>query len=458
MSQTVQPGADAAKGGTDNLQEPGDAAAIERLRHHAEDAVALGSVPRTERTELAEEFYSGLWEHWRADVDAGTSADVAADRAIAAFGGQAELARDLASVYHSHLYAATVGTLLPGAVSASRRLPVDTQFAIAFVVVMAALSALAAVTAFASLSPTRAIVVSLLSATTAAIWALCARALARGQRWALAVGRFLVVIALVIGAGSLLSGSPGIPIMGVFALVAMVPLFGRDLAEWVRPSPGIGWRLGLAVAVIPLAAMGAGFFPGLLPEVTAASANDLHLDAVATCPQSVSASNDLTVVATFKWDRLDPWPRGILPGSPPQDWISVWVQGMPAMGTIQMETLRSGRRYFQLHWGGGGTVQDVTEPGLSFMIASDPPSDSDAPRPGAAVGAGLGPAISVDDLRAGHQYQVTWSVLALQGSVVDSIDQVVVTYDHLGQVGVQAVATCQTGGTGVRVDPPFPLP
>lgn len=458
MSQTVQPGEDAVESGTDNPQEPGEAAAIERLRRHAEDAVALGSVPRTERTELAEEFYSGLWEHWRADVDAGTSADVAVDRAIAAFGGQTELGRDLASVYHSRLYAATVGTLLPGAVSASRQRPLDTQFAVAFVVVMAALSALAAVTAFASLSPTRAIVVSLLSATTAAIWALCARALARDQRWALAVGRFLVVIALVTGAGSLLSGNAGIPIMGVFALVAMVPLFGRDLAEWVRPSPGIGWRLGLAVAVIPLAAMGAGFFPGWLPEVTAASANDLHLDAVATCPQSASASNELTVVATFKWDRLDPWPGGILPGSPPQDWISVWIQGMPAMGAIQMDTLRGGSRYFQLHWRGGGTVEDLTEPGPSYMMVSDPPSDSDAPKPGAAVGADLGPAIPVNDLRAGHRYQVTWSTLAVEAPVVDSIDHVVVTYDHLGQVGVQAVATCQSSGTGVRVDPPFPLP
>ena len=414
---------------------------------------------RTERAELTEELVSGLWERWRAEVDAGATPTMAADRAIAAFGGEVELGRELATVYHPRLYAATIGALLPSVVLAARRRPQGLDRTVWFVSLMAILAGLSAIAAFCVLSPTRAVIVSLLSAATAVIWALCARALLRGQRWALAMARLVVLIGLLIAAGSLAAREPSLNLLGGIALLALWPAFGDELAEWVRPSAAIGRRLGLALVVIPVTAFGALSFPQSLPELTATRAADLHLDVTATCGLSGTSVSGFSVVATFSWDRLDPWPRGLQPSSPPTDWMSLWVDGTPAVGSVAIETLRATHRYFQVAQAGGGTPEDLTDPGsdsLSNGLAGEPlPTWY---QPGSAVGYGLGPPIPVDGLRPGHRYRVTWSLSLDSGPVANSISGFVVTYDHLDQVGLQAVATCATPAAGARIDPPFLLP
>ena len=435
-------------------------AAVEKLRRHAADAVASGSVPGHERDDITEELFSGLWEHWRAEMDAGATPEAAADRAVAAFGGQVQIGRDLAAVYHSRLYAATVGTLLPGVASATGQWPRGMGRTIWLLLISAALWALSAVVAFASLSPTRAVLVCALSVVTALIWAACARALVRGQRWALPVARLAVIVALVAAVQSLLTHFLTIDLIGAFALLALWPVFGTELSNWVRASEAIGHRLGLAVAVIPMLAIAAGTFPASIPELTATSPNDLHLEASVTCPATPTRPDqgtELNVVATFTWDRLDPWPRGIQPASSPQDWISAWIQGEPAVGAIGVETLRDGVRSFQPMWSSGGSVEDITEPDGNYLTQAGFDSVAGTFAAGSAAGPGLGTPIPLEELKAGHRYRVEWWATR-QAPLVVSIDRIVVTYEHLGSFGSQAVATCLASGTGHPIDPPFGLP
>ena len=71
----------------------------------------------------------------------------------------------------------------------------------------------------------------------------------------------------------------------------------------------------------------------------------------------------------------------------------------------------------------------------------------------------MGPAIRVEDMRAGHRYEITWGESPLVRPVpIGTVRNVIVTYDHLDRFGSQAVAGCGSSATGVDVRPPFRLP
>ena len=91
------------------------------LRAHIADILAAGGIPGTVRDDLAEELYGHLVERVVALRAEGISEADAVARAIADFGGVDQLSGDLRSVYHSRLWASTIGVLLPAMAAPDHR-------------------------------------------------------------------------------------------------------------------------------------------------------------------------------------------------------------------------------------------------------------------------------------------------------------------------------------------------
>lgn len=416
-----------------------ETAAAARLHDHIRQIVARVTTTAAQRAELADELYSGLWERWQSARAEGLSPDDAADRAMAAFGSPDQLGPELALAFHSRLYEATIGSLLPPAV-ASRVWPLGLSRAAFTLGLIGVFCALGGALAALTLSPTRAIVTGVASIAAACVWVLAARALLRGQRWALALGR----LGLVFLALSLLPGIQGqgitINLVGLLAAVAAFPLLGPDLSRWVSSSAGIGLRRGLLVSAIGVLPLVFTMAPGVIPEVTAASASDVHLVVSMKCDGPSDAPTTISVTASVTWDRREPWPNGLRPAVPPTDRASAWLDATPAVGAVWAASQRDGHRYFQPAW----------------SFATSPEADVSSSSPETAIWPGISEQMSIGrNLKSRFQWGVTTAGF---GPVATMLNSVVVTYEHLGRFGLQAIATCASGGTGMPIEPPFGLP
>ena len=90
-----------------------------------------------------------------------------------------------------------------------------------------------------------------------------------------------------------------------------------------------------------------------IPEVTAAGPANLQLTISVDCSSQPHAdSNGLIfaanlVTADFTWDRLDLWPSGVLRRNDTGvDYVSLWVEGTPAIGEEAAEFLGRDGNYY----------------------------------------------------------------------------------------------------------------
>ncbi len=160
------------------------------------------------------------------------------------------------------------------------------------------------------------------------------------------------------------------------------------------------------------------------------------------------------MTATFQWDRLDVLPRGTRPNTFVADSISLWMEGVPAVGDLRLETLRDGRQDFQVFHSTtittGGVVTDL------FPAQEWRDSDFDHVTPDSSTGYQLGSSIALDKIEAGQPYVITFDTQPEVAAT--AIDRVIVTYDHLGVFGSRAILACDSSADGVTIDPPFRLP
>jgi hypothetical protein len=154
------------------------------LRAHVADLLAGGGIPATTRDDLAEELYGHLIERVIAHrADGMTEADAAA-WAIAEFGSVDQLSGDLGAVYHSRLWASTIGVLLPAMAVRDQRPGVIGWLRLTLVVAML-LSALRLIVGAWQATPLRALGTGVAGVIGLVVFALAFHAIARGQRWAL---------------------------------------------------------------------------------------------------------------------------------------------------------------------------------------------------------------------------------------------------------------------------------
>jgi hypothetical protein len=430
----------------------------ERLRSHAEAVVEWASMPGTERRDLVEELYSGLWERWHDMVDGGTEPEAAVQRAIRAFGTPSAVGGEVTLAYHSRLYASTVGVLLPPVIARTAH-PIGLRRVSLLLISTAAFFLVGAGIAATQLPPTRLVVLTLVFVAVATLCLVALRALLHGQRWALAFARLCVPIAIAAWVIGILERPIRIDLLGVAGLLALWPVLGSGLSDWVAPSRPVGRVLGTGVAGVLLAGVGLSIGGISVPEITAAGPSDLHLDVAVNCTIDGGSVTELIVTAGVVFDRLDVMPRGIQPRERPLDQIAIWIDGEPAIGVVLEEVIHDGRQIFQVAWP-GYEILDRTAGDVRFrgdLTLSDAQYGPARPA-GAAVGAGLGPLIREDALQAGHRYEITWDNRTFGPGPIGKVRSVIVTYDHLGNFGSRAVVACNSSAAGTALTPPFLLP
>ena len=169
-----------------------------RLRTHAERIVAAAGVPAHARSGMADELYGHLLERAADLVAEGDTWSAAADRAIAVLGAVDELAPDLATAFHSRLWASTIGVLLPAIAAREDRPAVVGWMRLALVIGMALTVVGLGVVIFRA-TPIHLVVMAASLLLGLAGLLLAFEGLARGQRWALWYGIAFATQLVVFG-------------------------------------------------------------------------------------------------------------------------------------------------------------------------------------------------------------------------------------------------------------------
>ncbi len=439
-----------------------------RLRAHVQAILAGSSVPAADREDIAEELYGHLWQRWRDALVAGASAADAVETAIRSFGEAGRLGHEMTGAYHSRLYATTIGVLLPAAASPPGKLPGYRRLRL--LLATGAMSEVILIwIGVTGLTPVRAAVFVAAAALALALDVLAFRAFARGQRWALRYAQFMLAAVLVQGAESVFaapSGTTTIPILGIIGLWMLRPAIGAEMAEWFSHSRPIGRILAVALVVAVAAGYGLPYAAGAVPDPTQVTASDLDLQVSAVCTRDAGGGvTDVDVHTVVHWSRLDLFPYGIAHGGTPESWPDGFESGIASSGGRNSADLRTA-------W-----ISIPSKVPL-YMISGDPQiSSPNGSVDGLVVNAPTESLIRIDpyvptsdaieftpgSLHAGWTYEIVQHVQWLNASAqpeptppapVDPL--VIVRYAHLDRFVVQALASCDRTGSGVRMQLPYP--
>lgn len=202
-----------------------------RLRTHASAVVRAGAVPRAHRDDLTDELLGHLRERTLALRIQGLAESTAADRAIADFGTPEAVGPELVGVYHSRLWASTIGVLLPAVADRTHR-PAVVGWIRLMLAISVVFSLVAVVLSTWIDTPGRTIAFLVLTGPGIALAALAIPALVRGQRWALWYGIGVSIEFVMFGIGQLVTASPGILTIPIGAIVGG----GILLVAWAHRS------------------------------------------------------------------------------------------------------------------------------------------------------------------------------------------------------------------------------
>lgn len=296
-----------------------------RLRAHAERIVAAAGVPARARDDMTNELFGHLLERAATLVVEGHTWVDAADRAIAALGGVAELAPDLAAAFHSRVWSSTIGVLLPAITAREDRPALIGWMRLALVIGMV-LTVLGLGLAIFRAPPVHLVVMvaSLLLGLAGLLLAF--EGLARGQRWALRYGTAFAAQLVVFGVVSVVEagqvGAWNIPLGGLLGggiLLGLASAWDR-LQTFVADSRPIGRGLAAVLIVSVLAPVLVPPAIAAIPDPTQASADDLRLTLSVTCDRGdvletgFPPQHDVqrvTIEADMAWRRGDLLPNGL---------------------------------------------------------------------------------------------------------------------------------------------------
>jgi len=300
--------------------EPTDGTIQERFAAHVAAVLARSRIPKRDRADVAEELLGHLAERHAALVETGLTSDAAADEALQAFGGAAELGAAFVTAYHSRLWASTIGALLPVDPDATRP-PGPVTWTIWLFRVLAVFSFGAAAVFLATNPPVRALAGATLAAVGAACLLLIAEGLRRRQAWT--VG--LAFLALVIEIGTFLATlhpsqeTWNVNLFGVAAAVLLVAWIVDDAAvgRWMTGTAPIRGVLLTAMAIGLIGWGFAGVVGASFPDPTQIGPEDIEAVASVTCAPLEMEDGHRTVpvpavTVDVVYHRADLWPAGIL--------------------------------------------------------------------------------------------------------------------------------------------------
>jgi hypothetical protein len=294
----------------------------EQLAEHAWAIVRSAALPESDREDVAEELSGHLEASFRAARAHRLTDDDAVAHAVAAFGGNEVVARELMVTYRGRLWASTIGQLLPLVVRAGDP-PSPLGWLVGFDRIIAVLSVLGAVTFLLTGSPVRAIVGFVSGVAAAAVVWLAATALRRGQRWALNVSALVCAVNALIFFVALAppGGGINISLTGLLGLVLLLRLAVNlaPLNAWVAGSRPISAPLGGFIGGCLLAWSGFALVGGTIPDPTQIGPADVRAIALVTCrlPPGTREGGETskpapTLDLEVTYDRVDAWPRGVL--------------------------------------------------------------------------------------------------------------------------------------------------
>jgi hypothetical protein len=301
--------------------EPGT---LERLRVHATSIAAAASVPGRMRADVIEELAGHLIERTAALIASGLPEADAAAKAIAGFGGVADLATDLSGAFHSRLWSSTIGVLVPAIAIAGHRPGVIGWMRLTLGIGVA-ITLLALVPIMWQETPGH--LLFAMAAVGLGVFGLVLafQALGRGQRWALWYAIGFAVELVVFGVISVVAATPGTTTVPLGAILGAGVLLGARSA-WERLQ---SFTAGSTPVARPLQALLAtSFLAPLLvipviaaiPDPTQAASDDLRLLVSVTCDRgeiiepgypSRPDVQRVRIVADMEWRRGDLWPTGL---------------------------------------------------------------------------------------------------------------------------------------------------
>jgi uncharacterized membrane protein (UPF0136 family) len=304
--------------GTDEIPET----VREQLAEHAWEIVRSAALPESDREDVAEELSGHLEASFRAARADRLTDDDAVAHAVAAFGGNEVVARELMVTYRGRVWASTIGQLLP-LVARAGDPPSPMGWLVRFDRIIAVLSVLGAVTFLLTGSPVRAIVGFVSGVAAAAVVWLAATALRRGQRWALNVSALVCAVNALIFFVALAppGGGINISLTGLLGLVLLLRLAVNlaPLNAWVAGSRPISAPLGGFIGGCVIAWSGFALAGGNIPDPTQIGPADVRAIALVTCRvppgtrEGAETSNPApTLDLEVTYDRVDAWPRGLL--------------------------------------------------------------------------------------------------------------------------------------------------
>lgn len=418
--------------------ETHDERIAQRLRVHVDAILGAAQVPAADRDDLREELYAHLREAWASGVQAGLSPDEAASRAIRDFGEPQSVGRQLTEAFHSHLWASTVGVLLPARAEPETRPGIVTAISgmlLAIVGLVALLSVVLAVTQ----SPAHALVVITSAVLTVTGLHLTRAGLLRQQSWA--VGAALVALAAMVVEGIttwVSTGGNTISLSAVAAgLVLLAVLLEWDvLRRWTTGSfsgPARAQVLGVCALILNswvIAPIALG-----LPDPTQPSPADLQLQATLTCRHGTwegAGVQRVDVIVNWQWERTSVLPGGIanlpLAGATYVD--GLFLANLAAASVSNHWVLVENQIPFNVEtgaeagWQGGGPPAVGALPSAWPQGAIDYAIDWFTPQPH-------------------HHYRASWTFISQPARLSPTPwPDVTVRYQHVDQWGVQASAGC----------------
>jgi hypothetical protein len=431
------------------------------LRAHARSILDRASIPESDREDLAEEMYGHLWLRWQEELKGGEDPSSAAQRAIGSFGDATSLAREITGAFHSRLYSATIGTLLPKAVDIQEESAGQSLLRVFFVALV--LRDLVMVRwSIGSLTLVPVVVTLGILGFAVIVAAVAAAAVGRAQRWPGRVALPVVGLCLVEGFAGLISG-PGIRIdlMAVIALITAAISFGPEPESLLAGSSAIGRPLQI---VLTTALVGGFLVPQLTPSIpdpTLIGPSDVSVEATVTCGTGADGQTTMVVDAGIIWHRLDPWLDGqegvqtvgdlaaSMDGA--YDGLYLAIVPTPAFDVSRYvgATVDVNSSAWPFWSGAGADPNDLTQP-TGWMPGGGTSWSGGYGQPG-------GYQIDRGSLEAGRRYDVQWSYAQVRRAPdAPYPPMAVVSYAHMDRFLIQAVATCDEAGRGVPVAPLIP--
>jgi hypothetical protein len=417
----------------------------ERLRAQVDAILDAAHVPTVDRDDVGEELYAHLIEAWASGVRAGLSSDEAAARAIGDFGEPQRLGRQLTEVFHSRLWASTVGVLIPARPESAARpgiVQVINGMLLAVISLVALISAAWALTQ----PPVHALVAAACAVLTITGVRFARAGLLRQQSWG--VGAAMVALGAMVVEGITTWVGSGGHTFSVSGMAAGLVLLGalvrwEDLRAWATgsfkgpPRPQVLCVCALVLSSWVIAPITLG-----LPDPTQPSPNDLHLQVTLRCGGGSWEGADVQrvdVAVDWEWERT-----GVLPGG---------IANLPVVGPSYVDGLY---------------LAAIEEPLVGnewVLVENQIPFDTDTGDDAGWQGGGspADGAIPSDwrhgmidygidwfTPRAHHHYRASWTFISQPARVSPtSWPTATVRYQHVDQWGVQASVACGQTATGV---------